>query len=258
MRIYKNLLFSSLLIVSCAGHSTRGSFYDRMLQDDRGTMCADNPVCAAMGLIEGACCPNDDNEYLGCCNRECSAHFKCSNLDGTCCPTKDDVGLSCCDHQPALSALTSPSSSVSLTPASLPSATPSKSPNDDPSVTPSGDLTNNSSPNLPNTGPMESTVDPTRLGRSGNQNPYLVSFGGEPPAHVFPLQLCQGDCEDASDVSLLSLMLSPYLQLVVFFSHKCCAVHFTTHVFSAPTVWFAISEAVVGSKFPDVVEENMI
>ena len=33
------------------------------------------------------------------------------------------------------------------------------------------------------------------------QDPYLESFGGEPPHHAFPLQVCQGDCDDSSDVS---------------------------------------------------------
>ena len=36
---------------------------------------------------------------------------------------------------------------------------------------------------------------------SGDHLPYLVSFGGEPPADVLPLQRCQGDC-DVADVSL--------------------------------------------------------
>ena len=55
-------------------------------------------------------------------------------------------------------------------------------------------------------GILEGTCCPNEEGEylscctSGEHLPYLVSFGGEPPADVLPLQRCQGDC-DVGDVS---------------------------------------------------------
>ena len=89
-----------------ANKNIRGTTaFERMLQDDLGTQCSLNPVCAAMGL-EGACCPSADGVMLDCCEtRSCDAQAACEGLAGSCCPTTDGVELECCDHTEALAEL---------------------------------------------------------------------------------------------------------------------------------------------------------
>jgi len=138
MKITQVSFFAALVFAKCNGHNVRGTFYERLQTTDAGNMCVDNPVCAAQGLSEGACCPNNDGDYHSCCNRACSVHGKCNILANHCCPTVDNAELDCCDHQPALDAwANAPSSLPSDTPTFSPSLEPSKAPSTNPSGRPS-------------------------------------------------------------------------------------------------------------------------
>lgn len=57
----------------------------------------------------------------------------------------------------------------------------------------------------------------------GDPRPFVVSYGGEPPAHAFPLSICEGDCDTDSDVSALSVVFQLDFNLYRFSS---CAVAF--------------------------------
>ncbi|CAB9523627.1 expressed unknown protein [Seminavis robusta] len=178
MKFFTGFLFGFSLVSPCAGQNIRGSFMDRVLGNDAGTLCVDNPVCAAEGRVSGACCPNDNYEYLSCCNRECSVHSNCYKSFQHCCPTPDNIELDCCDHQPALDAL--PSSPPSATPSIAPSANPSVSP----SVAPSSD-TPAPTVSRPPTCPITASVYASSvqsLPHSGsmvfNMTGLLPAFGG--------------------------------------------------------------------------------
>ena len=147
-------LIFPLIIAKSSGHSIRGTFYDRILNDDSGRMCVDNPVCVAQGLTNGLCCPNANREYESCCNRDCSAHTDCSHLANQCCPTVDNVELDCCNHQPALDA---------LVPSASPSDLPTSHPNNTPSVAPSSAPSQSSSPSASPTGstPTPRVMEPS-------------------------------------------------------------------------------------------------
>jgi hypothetical protein len=88
-----------------AADTLRGSAtseFERMLNEyDYGAQCSSNPVCKALGLTEGVCCPSASG-YLDCCNRKCEQHSSCNTLAENCCPTIDNVELACCDHQKKL------------------------------------------------------------------------------------------------------------------------------------------------------------
>lgn len=87
-----------------------------------GTKCSAYPVCVALNLNEGSCCPNADGVVLGCCNgipppktepasiipepvdngpvsaASCSLAPNCAalKLEGNCCPNDAGNSLGCC------------------------------------------------------------------------------------------------------------------------------------------------------------------
>eukprot|EP00980_Cylindrotheca_fusiformis_P021423 scaffold8288_cov129-Cylindrotheca_fusiformis.AAC.1 len=87
--------------------------------------CANNPICAALGL-NGECCPTSTGVTLDCCESspvlaptaapvpnstispvaqypaQCSSNPMCANLglEGECCPTTSGLILDCCESSP--------------------------------------------------------------------------------------------------------------------------------------------------------------
>ena len=103
MKIYQVVVVATMYLGVSSADTLRGSTteFERMLAYDYGSQCANNFVCAELGL-EDLCCPTADGQYLDCCNRACDAHSACNSLAENCCPTNDNVELDCCDHAPKL------------------------------------------------------------------------------------------------------------------------------------------------------------
>ncbi len=65
--------------------------------------CASNPVCSALGLRTGNCCPSDNGQYNPCCSF-CILKPLCKDyaIDNTtmCCPPRTNIWNSCCGPKP--------------------------------------------------------------------------------------------------------------------------------------------------------------
>ncbi|CAJ1930763.1 unnamed protein product [Cylindrotheca closterium] len=103
---------------------------------------------------------------------------------------------------PSLSPVEAPTNTPSLSPVEDPTNPPSLSPVEDPtnlpSLSPAEDPTNPPSLSL-----VEDPTNPPILSPVGEPTfpplPDLVSYGGDPPPAVYPLKLCEGDCDEDSD-----------------------------------------------------------
>jgi hypothetical protein len=76
---------------------------DVVVEEEKGAECSAYEACAG---LDGACCPDEEGEFLSCCSEEpspasaeCSAFEACAELEGACCPDKEGEFLSCCSEE---------------------------------------------------------------------------------------------------------------------------------------------------------------
>jgi len=77
---------------------------DVVVEEEKGAECSAYDACDG---LDGACCPDEEGEFLSCCSEEpppasaeCSAFEACAELEGACCPDKEGEFLTCCQGIP--------------------------------------------------------------------------------------------------------------------------------------------------------------